>query len=59
MLMQDWHMYVRHIIFLKFSLTALSTCNEDQSDMSDLELIQHINVDIVRLIKLLNGKKHL
>lgn len=35
-------------------LTALSTCNEDQSDMSDLELIQHINVDILRLIKLLN-----
>lgn len=28
----------------------------DQSDLSDLELIQHINVDIHRLIKLLNGK---
>ncbi|XP_029652888.1 neurofibromin-like [Octopus sinensis] len=35
-------------------LTTLSTCSEDQSDLSDLDLIQHINVDMIRLIKLLN-----
>ncbi|KAL3856417.1 hypothetical protein ACJMK2_011181 [Sinanodonta woodiana] len=35
-------------------LTTLSACNEDQSDLSDLELIQHINVDVSRLTKLLS-----
>ncbi|XP_021368387.1 neurofibromin-like isoform X2 [Mizuhopecten yessoensis] len=34
-------------------LMTLSGCSDDQSDLSDLELIQHINVDIHRLIKLI------
>ncbi|XP_013381612.1 neurofibromin-like [Lingula anatina] len=34
-------------------LHALSTSSEDVSDTTDLELIQHINVDMHRLIKLL------
>ena len=29
---------------------------EENPDYSDIELIQHINVDVERLIKLLNGK---
>ncbi len=28
---------------------------EDASDLSDLELIQHMNMDLARLTKLLNG----
>ncbi|XP_052799724.1 neurofibromin-like isoform X3 [Mya arenaria] len=35
-------------------LMTLSTCSEDQSDLSDLELIQHLNVDVNRLTKLLS-----
>ncbi|KAH3876996.1 hypothetical protein DPMN_000850 [Dreissena polymorpha] len=35
-------------------LMTLSTCSEDQSDLSDLELIQHLNVDVTRLTKLLS-----
>ncbi|KAK2156732.1 hypothetical protein LSH36_206g01021 [Paralvinella palmiformis] len=35
-------------------LTALSSSNEDVTDFTDLELIQHINVDCNRLTKLLN-----
>ncbi|XP_049859509.1 neurofibromin isoform X2 [Schistocerca gregaria] len=35
-------------------LQELSTCNEENPDYSDIELIQHINVDVNRLIKLLN-----
>ncbi|XP_062578923.1 neurofibromin-like isoform X10 [Saccostrea cucullata] len=35
-------------------LSNLPSADGDQSDLSDLELIQHINVDIHRLIKLLN-----
>ncbi|XP_054264930.1 neurofibromin isoform X3 [Macrosteles quadrilineatus] len=35
-------------------LQALSNCNEENPDYSDIELIQHINVDVVRLIRLLN-----
>lgn len=42
--------------FYIFRLQELSTCNEENPDYSDIELIQHINVDVVRLIKLLNGK---
>jgi len=37
-------------------LMLLSTSSEDQSDLSDLELIQHLNVDVIRLTKLLSGK---
>lgn len=36
-------------------LQELSSSNEENPDLSDIELIQHINVDTVRLIKLLNG----
>ncbi|XP_050410069.1 neurofibromin isoform X2 [Patella vulgata] len=35
-------------------LTALTNPSDDPSDLSDLELIQHMNMDIVRLTKLLN-----
>ena len=41
--------------FVDCSLTALSNSTEDVSDYTDIELIQHINVDCVRLMKLLNG----
>lgn len=36
-------------------LQELSSSNEENPDLSDIELIQHINVDTIRLIKLLNG----
>lgn len=43
-----------------FRLQELSTSStEENPDYSDIELIQHINVDVNRLIKLLNGKKKL
>ncbi|KAH7956150.1 hypothetical protein HPB52_006508 [Rhipicephalus sanguineus] len=35
-------------------LHELSNANEETTDFSDIELIQHINVDVARLIKLLN-----
>uniref|UniRef100_T1J6E5 Neurofibromin n=1 Tax=Strigamia maritima TaxID=126957 RepID=T1J6E5_STRMM len=35
-------------------LQELSNCSEENPDCSDIELIQHVNVDVVRLIKLLN-----
>ncbi|CAB3359077.1 Hypothetical predicted protein [Cloeon dipterum] len=35
-------------------LQELSACNDENPDYSDLELIQHINVDAVRLAKLLS-----
>ncbi|XP_023719668.1 neurofibromin isoform X2 [Cryptotermes secundus] len=35
-------------------LQELSACNEENPDCSDIELIQHINVDVDRLIRLLN-----
>ncbi|XP_041348224.1 neurofibromin-like isoform X2 [Gigantopelta aegis] len=35
-------------------LVTLSTCSEDASDLSDLELIQHMNMDLIRLSRLLN-----
>jgi len=36
-------------------LQELSACSEENPDYSDIELIQHINVDVNRLIRLLNG----
>ncbi len=42
-------------MFLK-RLQELSSSNEENPDLSDIELIQHINVDTIRLIKLLNGE---
>lgn len=46
--------------FFFFRLQELSTSStEENPDYSDIELIQHINVDVNRLIKLLNGKKKL
>ena len=46
------------LFVIMISLTALSGSSGDQdvSDCTDLELIQHINVDCSRLTKLLNGK---
>lgn len=44
------------IYFLLPRLHTLSGCSEDQSDLSDLELIQHLNVDVNRLTKLLGGR---
>lgn len=38
-----------------FRLQELSSSNEENPDLTDIELIQHINVDTIRLIKLLNG----
>ncbi|XP_044015830.1 neurofibromin isoform X2 [Aphidius gifuensis] len=34
-------------------LQELSVCNEENADCSDIELIQHINIDVCNLIKLL------
>jgi len=36
-------------------LQELSASSEENPDYSDIELIQHINVDVNRLIRLLNG----
>lgn len=36
-------------------LQELSVSNEENPDYSDIELIQHINVDVHRLTRLLNG----
>ncbi|XP_031834542.1 neurofibromin 1 isoform X3 [Nomia melanderi] len=35
-------------------LQELAKCGDENADYSDIELIQHINVDVYRLIKLLN-----
>lgn len=37
-------------------LQELSVCIEENPDYSDIELIQHINVDVDRLTKILTGK---
>lgn len=36
-------------------LQELSNCGDENPDYSDIELIQHINIDLYRLTKLLNG----
>lgn len=36
-------------------MQELSNSNEENPDFVDIELIQHINLDVTRLIKLLNG----
>lgn len=36
-------------------LQELTVCNEENPDCSDIELIQHINIDVDRLIQILNG----
>ena len=43
------------VAFALYRLMTLSAVSEDQSDLSDLELIQHLNVDVTRLTKLLSG----
>lgn len=48
--------YLLIYVLIFFRLTNLAGVNDDQIDLSDLELIQHINVDMLRLIKLLNGE---
>jgi neurofibromin 1 len=42
-------------MFFSSRLQELSACNEENPDYSDIELIQHINVDVNRLTRLLNG----
>lgn len=44
----------KFLVFVK-RLVALVQV-EDSSDLSDLELIQHMNMDLSRLTKLLNGE---
>lgn len=39
-------------------LQELSTTNEENPDYTDIDLIQHISLDLVRLNKLLNGTCH-
>lgn len=47
-----------YMCFLLYRLQELSPNSTDENpDYSDIELIQHINVDVHRLIKLLNGTK--
>lgn len=36
-------------------LQELASCPDENPDYSDIELIQHINVDVTRLTKLLTG----
>lgn len=36
-------------------LQELSACSEENPDYSDIELIQHIDLDVVKLTKLLTG----
>jgi hypothetical protein len=43
------------MLFLR--LQELSTSNtEENLDYSDIELMQYINIDVERLVKLLNGE---
>lgn len=45
------------VIFLfNFRLQELSGSNEENPDLIDIELIQHINLDVTRLTKILSGK---
>lgn len=37
-------------------LQELAKSGDENADYSDIELIQHINVDVYRLTRLLNGK---
>ena len=37
-------------------MQELSSSNEENPDLIDIELIQHINLDVTRLTKLLSGK---
>ena len=41
-------------MIIHFRLQELSTNNEENPDFIDIELIQHINMDVGRLIKLIN-----
>lgn len=38
-------------------LQELSNSGEENPDCSDIEIMQHINVDVHRLIRLLNGRR--
>lgn len=38
-------------------LQELSACSDDNpADMSDIDLIQHVDLDVIRLTKLLSGR---
>jgi len=44
------------LIFMYFfRLQELSSCSDESPDLSDIELIQYINVDILRLVKIFQG----
>lgn len=47
-----------NVVFNRISskLQELASCPDENPDYSDIELIQHINVDVSRLIRLLAGK---
>lgn len=40
-------------------MQELSSSNEENPDLIDIELIQHINLDVTRLTKLLSGVYHI
>lgn len=40
-------------------LQEVSTCNDEAPDYSDIELIQHVDLNVHRLMKLLSGEKKL
>lgn len=48
-------LYLIFINYYFFRLEELSVSAEENPDYGDIELIQHISIDINRLIKLLNG----
>lgn len=45
-------------MFFPHSLESLTKTSDEACDESDIELIQHINVNLERLIKLLNGRSY-
>lgn len=46
-----------NVVFSRISskLQELASCPDENPDYSDIELIQHINVDVTRLTRLLSG----
>lgn len=47
--------FVLKVIIFLIRLQELSACSDENPDYGDLELIQYINVDAVRLARLLSG----
>jgi hypothetical protein len=42
--------------FFKFRLECLIASGDETCEAGDLDLIQHMNVDMLKLTRLLNGK---